>query len=272
MTARSLVRSCLAVALAFSAGGGMASAATLQIAGSTTLLPLVSEAAQAYQAAHGDVLLIVSGGGSKAALAQLAGHQIDIAATDAFPDGTSDLVDHRIAVIVFAVAINPKAGVNALDIKQLRDVFSGKVTNWKQLGGNDVPIVAINRPESSGLRALFTDRIMRDIPYSATSPIDEATTTLLSDLQSTPGAIGYAAISSLRDTGLIQVAINGIVPSDTNVEDGIYPLWAYEHMITYGSPTPDVSRFLAYLETNSVLLHEHGYILVRDMKVRDPAL
>ena len=272
MTARSLGGACLAAAFAFSGSWGAASAATLQIAGSTTLLPLVREAAQAYEAAHGDMLLIVTGGGSKAALTQLAGHEIDIAATDTFTGGTSDLVDHRIAVIVFAVAINPKAGVTTLDIKQLRDIFSGKVTNWKELGGNDVPVVAINRPESSGLRALFTDRIMDTVPYSATAPQDEATTTLVADLQATPGAIGYAAVSSLRDSGLSTVAINGITPTDSNVEDGLYPLWAYEHMITNGSPSPDISRFLAYLETNSTLLHENGYILVRDMKVRDPAL
>jgi phosphate transport system substrate-binding protein len=243
---------------------------TLTIAGSTMLLPLVREAAQSYENKHADVLLVVSGGGSRAAIAQLTGRQIDIAATDTPTSGSNDLVDHRIAVIAFAVAVNPHSGVTALTKKQLADVFSGSVTNWKDVGGNDVPIALVNRPTSSGVRMLIAQKIMGGVPFSEAGTVDESTASTVDDVKSAPGGVGYASFGGLRGSGLTLVNIDGVAATDENVENGSYPLWAYEHMITFGPPTPSESRFLAFLQTNRRLLREFGYIPVNDMKVSAP--
>jgi phosphate transport system substrate-binding protein len=245
-------------------------AATLTIAGSTTLLPFVTEAAQTYQSQHADVLMVVSGGGSRAALAQVAGKQIDMAATDVPPTGSTDLVDHRIAVIAFAIAVDPKAGVQNLTRAQIADVFAGRITNWKALGGADLPIVVVNRPPGSGVRALVAQQVMGGAQFARSPLEDESTSSLLSDLRSNPGSIGYASFGGLRDSGLVLASIDGVAPAAENVENGTYPLWAYEHIITNGPATPDESRFLAFLQTNRALLRQYGYIAVHDMKVAPP--
>jgi phosphate transport system substrate-binding protein len=262
-----MVACSLSVALAAVFAGSPAGASgTVTIAGSTTLLPLVREAAQSFQNQHTDVLLVVSGGGSHAAIQELAGKQIDIAATDV-PSGSSpEFVDHRIAVIAFAIAVNPLSGVSTLTKKQLQDVLGGRVTNWKDLGGNDVPIVIVNRPPVSGVRALIGQRIMDGAAIAETGAVDESTVSTVDDLKASPGAIGYASFGGLRDSGLTLLGIDGVAATDANVQNGTYPLWAYEHMITFGPPTPDVSRFLAFIETNRSLLHAYGYIAVPDMK------
>lgn len=247
-----------------------AAAVSLTIAGSTTLLPLVIDAAQTYESQHADVLLVVAGGGSRAAIAQLAGRQIDMAATDVPVSGNTELVDHRIAVIGFAIAVDPRAGVTELTRAQLADIFGGRILNWKEVGGNDLPISIVNRPPGSGVRALVAQAVMGDTKFTDSPLEDDSTSSLVSDLKSNPGSIGYASFGGLRDSGLVIVALDGVAPTEENIENGTYPLWAYEHIITNGPPTPDVSRFLAFLETNRTLLHKYGYIAVRDMKVSPP--
>jgi phosphate transport system substrate-binding protein len=243
-------------------------AATITVAGSTTLLPLIDDAAQAYESVHTDVLLVVSGGGSRAALAQLAGKQIDMAASDIPAGDTGDLVAHPIAVIGFAIAVDPRSGVTSLTRAQIADVFAGHITNWKDVGGSDLAIAVVNRPAGSGVRSLLAKRLMSGDRF-ATSPLeDEATGSLVDDLKGHPGSIGYGSFAGLRDAGLTLVAIDGVEPNDENIEDGTYPLWAYEYIVTNGQPSPDASRFLAFLETSRNLLHRHGYIAVRDMKVQ----
>lgn len=267
---RRLAATCAAIAMTVALSARADAAQTLTIAGSTTLLPLVRQAAESYQSDHGDVLLVVSGGGSRAALEQVANKEIDMAATDMAPRDNFDLVDHRIAVIPFAVAVDSKAGVSNLTRAEIADIFAGRVRNWNQVGGNDLPISVVNRPPGSGIRELVAQTLMGRTQI-ANSPLeDESTSALVNDLKTNPGAIGYGSVGGLSNSGLILVAIDGTAPTEENVESGAYPLWAYEHVVTKGPATPDESRFMAYLETNRSLLHKFGYIAVRDMKVTLP--
>ncbi len=241
-------------------------ATTIAIAGSTTLQPLLKEAADAYAGQRPEVTITVAGGGSRPALALLSQKQIDMAASDVEPSG-DDLVDHRVAIIGFAFAVNAASGVTSLTRNQLRDVLGGKVANYKQVGGNDVAVIVINRPATSGIRALIQDRIMRGRPIVDSGADEEGTSTLVSQIASTRGAIGYGTFSGLRQSGLTLVSIDGVEPTDDNVTKGRYPLFAYEHLVTNGAATREESRFLAFLETNRGLLSKYGYIPVQDMQV-----
>jgi len=244
---------------------------TLNIAGSTTLLPMLSEAAQAYEAAHDNISIIVTGGGSRPAIARVVSKDIDMAASDVpVSGGPGDLVDNRIAIISFAFAVDPRAGIKNLTRAKMGDVLAGRVQNWKDVGGNDLPIVVINRPVGSGVRELVAQRIMDGAKFSGRALEDESTSSLVNDLKNTPGSIGYASFLSLRDSGLTLVGLDGAAPTDENVQNGSYPLWAFEHIITSGPPTREESRFLAFLETNRTLLHRHGYIAIRDLNVASP--
>lgn len=241
---------------------------TLTIAGSTALLPLAKAAAEIYQQQHPEVRINVSGGGSGVGITQVAQKAVDIGDSDIPAKGQPDLVDHKVCVVGFSVALNPSAGVKNLTTQQVRDIFSGKDTNWSQVGGANEKIVVINRPRSSGTRATFVATQMGATPISeAGGMVEDATATVVATVKATPGAVTYAAFSGTRgQTGIVEATLNGVAPTDANVVTGKYTFWSYEHMFTNGPPSADAARFIAYVASNSSLVKRLGYIVMRDMK------
>ena len=242
---------------------------SITIAGSTALLPLVKDAAAAYQAAHPDVKISVSGGGSGTGINQVAAKAIDIGDSDITAPAHPELHDNRVAVVGFAVVTNPGVTVKNLSKKQLQDIFSGKATNWKDVGGSDQKIVVVNRPRNSGTRAVFAKTVMGNVPISESGITEDATGTVVSALKQTPGAISYAAFSGTRGSGLTEVSVDGVAPTDDNIVTGKYVVWSYEHMFTNGPPTGEISRFIAFVQGHADLVRKDGFILIRDMKVKE---
>ena len=243
---------------------------SISAAGSTALLPLVKAASDAYQTAHPDVKISVTGGGSRVGITQVAAKSVDLGMSDIQAQGFPDLVDHKVAVVGFAVVTNPSAGVTNLTKKQLIDVFSGKVTNWKDVGGKDQKILVINRPRSSGTRAVFTQVVMGSTPLLESGLTEDATGTVITAIRTTPGSVSYAAFSGTHNqAGIDEISIDGVAPTEDNVTTGKWPIWSYEHIFTNGPPSTDASRFIAFVQSNSSIVHQLGYILVRDMKVSE---
>ena len=242
---------------------------SISIAGSTALLPLVKDAAGIYQTMHPDVKISVSGGGSGTGIAQAAAKAIDIGDSDITAPNNPELHDNRVAVIGFAVVTSPSLGVKNLSKAQIQDIFTGKVSNWKEVGGPDQKIVVINRPRSSGTRAVFTKTLMGGKAVDEAGLTEDATGTVVSVVQTTPGAISYAAFSGTHGKGINEVSIDGVAPIDDNIIDGKYPFWSYEHMFTQGPPTGEISRFIAFVQTRGDLLAKNGYIKISDMKVKE---
>jgi len=242
---------------------------TITIAGSTALLPLVKDAANAYQQAHPDVKISVSGGGSGSGIAQVSGKAVQIGDSDITAPTHPELHDNRVAVVGFAVIVHPGVGVKNLSKKQLQDIFSGKVSNWKDVGGADQKMVVVNRPRSSGTRAVFSKTVMGGVPINESGLTEDATGTVVSVVKQTPGAISYAAFSGTRGAGLTELSVDGVEPTDDNIIHGKYPIWSYEHMFTLGPATGEVSRFIAYVTSHSELVKRDGFILIRDMRVTE---
>jgi phosphate transport system substrate-binding protein len=242
---------------------------TITIAGSTALLPLVKDAAAEYQKAHPDVKISVSGGGSGTGINQVAAKAVDIGDSDIQAPTHPELHDNRVCVVGFAVIVHPGTNVKNLSKKQIQDIFSGKVANWKDVGGADQKIVVVNRPRSSGTRAVFTKTLMGSVPVSEAGLTEDATGTVVSVVKQTPGAVSYASFGGTRGSGLTEVSIDGAAPTDENVVSGKYPVWSYEHMFTNGAPTGEISRFIAFVQSSSGLVRRDGFILIRDMKVTE---
>ena len=261
-----------ALLLGFSVAAGAAPAfadANITIAGSTALLPLVKDAAGIYQQQHPDVKISVSGGGSGTGINQVAAKAVDIGDSDIVAPTHPELHDNRVAVAGFAIITHPGTNVKNLSKKQLQDIFSGKTANWKDVGGADQKIVVINRPRSSGTRAVFVKTIMGSVAISESGLTEDATGTVVSVVKQTPGAISYAAFSGTRGGGLNELSVDGVAPTDENIIVGKYPYWSYEHMFTMGAPTGEISRFIAFVQSNSELVRKDGFILIRDMKVTE---
>lgn len=244
---------------------------SITIAGSTALLPLAKDAAGAYQAAHPDVKISVSGGGSGTGINQVAAKAIDIGDSDITAPTHTELHDNRVAVIGFSVIVNPSVGVKNLTKKQIQDIFSGKVTNWKDVGGADQKVVVINRTRGSGTRVVFEKTLMGSAKVSEAGLTEDATGTVMSVVKQTPGAVSYAAFSGTKSApnSVTEVSIDGVAADEANVLTGKYAFWSYEHMFTVGAPTGEIARFIAFVQTRSDLLKKNYFTKIGDMKVTE---
>ncbi|MBW4080533.1 phosphate ABC transporter substrate-binding protein [Paenibacillus sp. S150] len=252
--------------------------------GSTALQPLVEQAAEKFMEANPGVDIQVQGGGSGTGLTQVAEKQVDIGNSDVFAEEklkdadaakAEALVDHQVAVVAIAAVAHPDAGVDTLTKQQLVDIFTGKITNWSEVGGADQKIQIINRPSSSGTRATFESFALETKTEDLQGSIQEDSSgTVKKMIGETPGAIGYLALSYLDDT-VKTLNYEGVEPSVDNVISGNYPVWAYEHMYTNGEPTGALQAFLDYILTDEVQtgdVVELGYIPASQMQVsRDVA-
>lgn len=244
---------------------------SISAAGSTALQPLVQAVADEYQQKNSDVKISVTGGGSRTGLSLVSSKSVDLGDSDIVaPPGSDGLVDHKVAVIGFSVVVNPQSGVTGLTKKQVQDVFSLKVKNWKDVGGKDQEITVINRPASSGTRAVFVKTLMGGMTSLPPTLTEDATGTVVQKVAQTPGAVSYAAFSGTHNaTGVAEVAIDGSAANDANVQSGKYPFWSYEHIYTNGPPSKDIAKFIAFLQDDGPVVKKTGYILIKDMKVTE---
>ncbi|WP_338210390.1 phosphate ABC transporter substrate-binding protein [Lactiplantibacillus paraxiangfangensis] len=241
--------------------------------GSTALQPLVEQAGQAYQNEHAKVTINVQGGGSGAGLSQVAKGSVNIGNSDLFAQeqkglDAKGLVDHKVAVVGMAPVVNKDVGVTNISKDQLVKIFQGKITNWKEVGGKSEKITVINRAQGSGTRATFEKWGLGNAKV-ATSQEQDSNGTVQKIVGTTPGAISYLAFSYIKDN-LQALSIDNVKPTESNVANNKWKIWAYEHMYTKGQPKGEVKDFLTYMTSKSVqgsLVKKLGYIPLTSMKV-----
>lgn len=241
--------------------------------GSTALQPLVEQAAQDYQANNKNVNLTVQGGGSGTGLSQVQQGAVQLGNSDIFAEQSdgikaSKLVDHKVAVVGMTPVINPNVGITNIKMSQLRDIFTGKITNWKEVGGKDQKISVINRAQGSGTRATFEAAVLNG-KKAVTSQEQDSNGTVQKLVANTPGAVSYLAFSYVN-AKVHSISIDGVKPTDTNVETNKWKIWSYEHMYTKGQPNKATAEFLKYMTSSEIqnsLVQKLGYISIHDMKV-----
>lgn len=245
--------------------------------GSTALQPLVDSAGVKFQEKNPNYDISVQGGGSGTGLSQVSNSSVTLGNSDVFAEEkegipAEELVDHLVAVVGMAPVVHKEVGVTELTKAQLIDIFTGKVTNWKEVGGNDQAIVVMNRASGSGTRATFETWGL-DGAVGMQSQEQDSSGTVKKIVAETPGAISYLALSYLDDS-LQALALDGVEPSVETIKTNEWKIWSYQHVYTKGEPTPEVKVFLDYLVSDEVqqgVVQDLGYVAITDMQVERSA-
>ena len=238
--------------------------------GSSAIKALVQKAGDEYQAKCTGSTVTVAATNSSTGVTKAASGQVDIGDSD-IPAGlvqgvdASTIVDHPIAIVLFDVAVNANVGVSNLTTQQVQDIFSGKTTNWSQVGGPNMAIAVFERKPGSGTRTTFDKDIMQGTNESASAAgVIDTTQTVVQNLQQTPGSISYLTASSVASSqGIKAVSIDGVAPSAANVAGGTYNFFSHEHCFTKANPSLLVLSFIQYMQSDgfqSGTLTSLGYL------------
>jgi len=222
----------------------------LRIAGSTSMQPLLEELARAYSERHRHVTIEVEGGGSRLGMELARERRVDLGASsrppsEEGPSVAAPLWSTPIALDGIAIIVHPRNPVEELTMPQVRDIFSGRILSWEEVGGRAGEIVVVSREEGSGTREAFERMAMggrRVIPTAVVMPGSVAVVEYVADH---PEAIGYVSMGHLSPQ-VKALAIEGVVPTPGSVEGGEYPLIRPLFLVAAEEPTGEARAFVDF--------------------------
>jgi phosphate transport system substrate-binding protein len=224
--------------------------------GSTALQPLVAKAAEYFMNKNKGVTVNVTGGGSGTGVKNVHDGVSDIGNSDveAAADLKAGLVDHIVTIAPFAIIVNQNIGVEDITLQQAADIFLGTTTNWKQVGGKDLKIVVVHRPESSGSRKLVKKIVLGGKDFTKEGVTQDTSKAVATTVGKTEGAIGYVDVPYIAPEYKVNaLKIGGVAYSSDAIKGGTYPLYGMEHMYTKGEATGATKAFLDYIVSKEFL-------------------
>ena len=246
---------------------------TISVTGSTTVLPVAQLAADTYMDKNVYDEILVSGGGSSVGIkavgegtADIGMSSRDIKASEM--ESYPTLVEHIIAVDGIALIINPANTISSLTLDQIKGIYKGEITNWKDLGGSDREIVVIGRDSASGTRDFFYEEVMKKEEFVRTQQELNSNGAVKQTIAQTPDAIGYVGLGYI-ETNVKPVFINKdgtmIAATIDNVKNKTYPIARSLHMYTDGPETGLVKDYLNFLmsEEGQKIISDEGFVPIR---------
>lgn len=278
-TAASMLLLALALAPAVSVTGcgtprESAYRGTVKASGSTTLLPIAQEAAAQFTELNPATRVDIQGGGSSVGVTQLGQGVVELAnsSRDLNPGEGEGFVDFKVAFDVIVLVVNPTNPIKNLNDAQVKAIFTGEITNWKDVGGPDKEIVVVIRDQASGTREMFDKKALGATSdkqvFCVKSAIESASNGVVREVVATTGnAIGYISIGYINRR-LKEVSFNGVAPTKENAASGKYTMARYLHMFTKGQPAGALKGYIDFVLSDrfqrEIVATE--YIPVKDVK------
>ncbi len=238
---------------------------TLDIAGGTAHIPVMREAAKRIMSANSDIRISVAGGGSGVGVKQVGEGLVAIGNTGRAlkKDEVAKygLVSFPFAIDGVAVVINPGNKIKELTSQQVADIYAGKVTDWKEVGGDAGAINVYGREDGSGTREVFTDKVLKKGPVSPSANVVSSNGAMKTAVSKDGRAIGYVGIGHL-DKSIKAPLLDGMTASQENAAKGTYKVVRDLYMNTKGAPTGLTKLFIDYIFTpeGAEIIKDSGYI------------
>ena len=247
--------------------------------GSDTIVNLALAWAEQYQSMHPEVNISVTGGGSGTGIAALINNTVDIANASrqikpeelqAAEDNGVTPYEYVIAEDAIAIVVNPDNPVDQLTIQQISDIYSGKINNWSEVGGENRPIVRLSRETNSGTHVYFLENVLRlgdpnnKTLFSTDTLLLPSSQGITTETSQNPNAIGYDGLGYVTpDLKVIAIAVDPsgpyVIPSAETVNQGTYPIARDLYMYTNGQPTGVIKAYLDWIQS------AEGQKIVKDL-------
>ncbi len=231
--------------------------AVIKIKGSDTMFRLTQLLAEEYMKNNSNVSIYVEGGGSTDGITALIKGEANISTASRLPSSyeTKLLADYYGSVGMFyliakdgiTVYLNPKNKVKNLSHENLKNIFTGKTTNWLQLGGDNQPISVVTRPPNSGTFLYLKEHILEGSDFATNSVIKFTTEAVISEVEENTYSIGYGGIGFKYNDDVYRCLVDNIPPTEDNVRNDTYPLTRYLHFFTTNKPQGAIKDFIDWV-------------------------
>jgi phosphate transport system substrate-binding protein len=246
------------------------SVATIRIKGSDTMLKLTELLAEEFMKVNPGVSVYVSGGGTKNGIKALTRNEVDIctASRPLKSDEVKMIADNYgslgmnflVAKDALSIYLNPDNPVKNLTMQQLKDIFTGKITNWNEVGGEDSPILTIIRSTNSGTHLYFKDHVLNGEDYANKAIVKTTTNSVVEEILQHENAIGYGGMGLGKE--ITHASINGIKATREASVEGAYPISRYLQFYTLKEPRGAVKEFIDFVTSSAGqhIVEEQGFI------------
>jgi phosphate transport system substrate-binding protein len=268
MLAALFVTACATVTYAGDLDSFKGQSGTLKIAGGTAHIPVMKEAAKMISEAHPDIRITIAGGGSGVGIKQVGEGLINIGnagrkATDK-EISTYGLVMHKWAIDGVGAVVNPQNPITELTTEQLQGIFSGKIVNWKELGGEDRAINLYDRDAASGTRSVFWKKGLRNADVSPKANVVPSNGAMKTAISGDPYSIGFVSVGHIDDS-VAPVILDGVAPTLDNVKSGSFTVSRGLYSITKSDAEGLAILFIDFLfsPTGQNLVKAKGFVAVK---------
>jgi len=263
----------LIMAVTITVFSGFMSSEKITVKGSDTMVILAQRWAERYMNKNSGISIQVTGGGSGTGINALINGTTDICDASR-PMKSSEIqklkerfgssgIEIKCAKDALTIYINEGNSVTGLNMQQLKDIYTGKITNWSQVGGNDAKIILYSRENNSGTYVYFKDNVLKGADYAPSSQNLPGTAAVVNAVAKDRNGIGYGGMAYAK--GIKHVNINGIQPTTENIANGSYPITRFLYMYLRNRPTGEMKSYIDWILSpeGQKIVTEIGYFPIK---------